>query len=46
MDKFLIACLGNIGPEYSGTRHNAGFEVADTMARKHNVSFSRPGWLI
>jgi peptidyl-tRNA hydrolase, PTH1 family len=39
MDKFLIACLGNIGPEYSGTRHNAGFEVADTMARKHNVSF-------
>jgi PTH1 family peptidyl-tRNA hydrolase len=39
MDKFLIACLGNIGPEYSGTRHNAGFEVADAMAHKHNVFF-------
>jgi peptidyl-tRNA hydrolase, PTH1 family len=39
MDKFLIACLGNIGPEYLGTRHNAGFEVADAMARKHNVFF-------
>ena len=39
MDKFLIACLGNIGPEYSGTRHNAGFEVADAMALKHKVFF-------
>jgi peptidyl-tRNA hydrolase, PTH1 family len=39
MDKFLIACLGNIGTEYSGTRHNAGFEVADALARKHNVQF-------
>jgi peptidyl-tRNA hydrolase, PTH1 family len=39
MDKFLIACLGNIGAEYSGTRHNAGFEVADALARKYNVQF-------
>ena len=39
MDKFLIACLGNIGTEYSGTRHNAGFEVADALARKYNVQF-------
>jgi PTH1 family peptidyl-tRNA hydrolase len=39
MDKFLIACLGNIGAEYSGTRHNAGFDVADAFASKHNAQF-------
>ena len=33
MSKFLIAGLGNIGDEYSFTRHNIGFEVADALAK-------------
>ncbi len=37
---FLIAGLGNIGPEYEGTRHNIGFDVVDAFVWKYGGMFS------
>lgn len=38
--KFLIVGLGNIGPEYALTRHNAGFIVLDRLAAQYGFDFS------
>lgn len=32
--KFLIACLGNVGAEYTNTRHNIGFLVGDYLCNE------------
>ncbi len=37
--KYLIVGLGNIGDEYSDTRHNIGFTVLDAMAKASNTVF-------
>ena len=38
--KYLIAGLGNIGPEYHETRHNIGFMIVDALAKKTGADFA------
>jgi peptidyl-tRNA hydrolase, PTH1 family len=38
--KFLIAGLGNIGPEYELTRHNIGFLTLDRFAYNNKIGFT------
>ena len=35
----MIAGLGNPGEEYASTRHNAGFQTVDELARRAGVSY-------
>ena len=38
--KYLIVGLGNIGSEYTDTRHNIGFKILDALAEASNIVFS------
>lgn len=38
---WLIVFLGNPGPRYEMTRHNAGFMAADAMAKEMNLSINK-----
>lgn len=39
----LICGLGNPGPRYAGTRHNAGYMAVARLARSHGGSWNRFG---
>lgn len=40
-EKWIIAGLGNIGPEYVHTRHNCGFDVIDILSNQYSIDVSR-----
>ncbi|NLM74005.1 MAG: aminoacyl-tRNA hydrolase [Clostridiaceae bacterium] len=35
---FVLAGLGNMGPQYEGTRHNMGFDTIDFLAAKYRLT--------
>lgn len=39
--QWLLVCLGNPGDRFEGTRHNAGFQVADVLSARYHVPVNK-----
>ena len=41
---WILVFLGNPGPKYAGTRHNAGFMVGEVFAKRLGLRINRARW--